>query len=714
MVGNEGETMGRIPEDYVERCYAGWLGKIIGVRHGAPIEGWTYDRISKLIGEIDGYLVDYRDFAADDDSNGPMFFLRALEDYTYARDITAEQIGLTWLNYTPFEHGFYWWGGYGVSTEHTSYLNLRAGIMAPRSGSVEQNGAAVAEQIGGQIFIDAWGLVVPNDPALAAEYAQKAASVGHGGNGVYGGMFVAAAISAAFAAGNVGEVLDRALAVIPEDCEYARMAGDIRRFYESRVDDDWRKCFGYIREIWGYDRYPGACHIIPNSAVIVMSLLYSRGSFDRAINICNMAGWDTDCNVANVGSIMGVLVGLEGIDFNKWRKPINDFLAASSVVGCLNIMDLPGCVRTIARLAYKIAGEQWSSRWDGFLGEEASRFAFELPGCTQAFRMEGAKETLLMHDGTAQRSGLGCLKALYIGVGCGNQLRLYHRTYYRPGHFHDSRYDPAFSPILYPGQTVSAWVMSDAGVRLKAALYVQDGNTDKTLAGEAVELTGGKWTKLVYKIPPLSGACIEQAGVLLTVLDERNGEALVYLDDMNFSGDPHYVLDFSRERVEDWSGLHKEISQMTRLKGQWALEDGCLSGSCVDFGEAYTGDIAWRDYETTCTFAPMTEGLAGFNFRVQGAIRGYSLAHENGTLLLQKNCNGYTTLAAIPYEWPKGEIRTFTARALGDELNILENGNVILAARDGCDPYLTGMVGLRVEREGHVRCRSIGVGPLEA
>ena len=85
--------MGRIPADYIERCYAGWLGKIIGVRHGAPIEGWDYEKINRLLGEIDGYLVDYRDFAADDDSNGPMFFLRALEDYTYTRDVTAEQIG---------------------------------------------------------------------------------------------------------------------------------------------------------------------------------------------------------------------------------------------------------------------------------------------------------------------------------------------------------------------------------------------------------------------------------------------------------------------------------------------------------------------------------------------------------------------------------------------------------------------------------------------
>ena len=186
----------RIPADYIERCYAGWLGKIAGVRLGAPIEGWTYHKIRKVLGDnVYDYIVDYNDFAADDDTNGPMFFLRALEDYVCSEELTAEHIGKAWLNYTPYEHGFYWWGGYGMSTEHTAYLNLRAGIPAPRSGSIEQNGATVAEQIGGQIFIDTWGLVNPGNPERAARFAKKAASVSHDGEGIYGGMFIAACTS---------------------------------------------------------------------------------------------------------------------------------------------------------------------------------------------------------------------------------------------------------------------------------------------------------------------------------------------------------------------------------------------------------------------------------------------------------------------------------------------------------------------------------------
>ena len=69
------------------------------------------------------------------DTNGPLFFLRALGDSEEGYDISAQDVGNALLNYASYESGFFWWGGYGVSTEHTAYLNLRAGVEAPLSGS---------------------------------------------------------------------------------------------------------------------------------------------------------------------------------------------------------------------------------------------------------------------------------------------------------------------------------------------------------------------------------------------------------------------------------------------------------------------------------------------------------------------------------------------------------------------------------------------------
>lgn len=710
--------MTKIPENYLEKVYGGWLGKIIGVRHGAPIEGWTYEKIQKVFGAIDGYLVDYRDFAADDDSNGPMFFLRALEDYTYTSDITAEQIGLTWLNYAPYEHGFYWWGGYGRSTEHTAYLNLRNGIMAPRSGSVEQNGAAVAEQIGGQIFIDTWGLAVPNNPRLAAEYAEKAASVSHGGNGIYGGRFIAACISAAFVETRIETIIETGLSMIPPDCEYAKMSREVMKFYKAHPAN-WRDCFKFVKDNFGYDRYPGNCHIIPNSAIIVLSLLYGEGDFSKTLNIGNMCGWDTDCNVANVGTIMGVRNGLEGIAYEKWRKPINDFFVCSSVVGSLNIMDIPWCAAYIARLAYKIAGEEPPVKWREIIAGKAAKFHFELPGSTHGFRVSSDQviglEADLHHSTEAAYSGSGSLKVIAKPLSGGDELRIYHKTYYRPADFHDSRYDPSFSPLLYPGQRIMARVMAPEyiGLEVLACIYVKDGNSGKYLEAETRPLNPSKWEELHFDLPFMEGACIEEAGIKLIPKSKGPNLLVAYIDDFDFSGQPDYTIDFRRERIESWNKLHEEVSQFTRLKGIWTLEDGALSGSCADFGEAYTGGYDWEDYTFQATIVPQIGQYHNINFRVQGAVRSYAVGlAPGGKLGLYKNENGYRQLSITDFPWEPEKEYIIKVAVKGARIEVTSSGQTLVDYTDHENPYLKGQIGASVQKGSHCHYKDFKIGRI--
>lgn len=68
---------------------------------------------------------------------------------------------------------------------------------------------------------------------------------------------------------------------------------------------NWSEAFEYIKANWGYDRYPGNCHIISNAAAMGFAMLYGEGDFDHTLNTCNMCGWDIDCNVT---SIMGDFV----------------------------------------------------------------------------------------------------------------------------------------------------------------------------------------------------------------------------------------------------------------------------------------------------------------------------------------------------------------------------------------------------------------------
>ena len=215
-------------KEYLNKVYASWLGKVIGVQLGSPIEGWTHDKIIKKYPNDEGYLVDYDVYASDDDINGPLFFIRALLD---DEEISAEKIGDAFLNYLCEYHGFFWWGGVGVSTEHTAYENLKKGIRAPASGSIETNGLTMAEQIGGQIFSDCWGYVAGYDPLLAKKLAAMASSVTHDGNGIEGGIFVAVAITLAMQRNDIHEVLKETLEYLDQEKEYCKVAKDIIRFY---------------------------------------------------------------------------------------------------------------------------------------------------------------------------------------------------------------------------------------------------------------------------------------------------------------------------------------------------------------------------------------------------------------------------------------------------------------------------------------------------
>jgi ADP-ribosylglycohydrolase len=143
-----------LPADYSERVYAGWLGKCIGVRFGAPLENWTYEDIRANLGELTGYVSEDQGkvFKPDDDTSVPMILIRALEDCGATPDLRAAQIAEAVLDYVGYEHGSVWWGGYGASSEHTAYLNL---VTHP--GPVLRHDSPkwrvpLAEQIGGQIF----------------------------------------------------------------------------------------------------------------------------------------------------------------------------------------------------------------------------------------------------------------------------------------------------------------------------------------------------------------------------------------------------------------------------------------------------------------------------------------------------------------------------------------------------------------------------------
>lgn len=691
--------MTTFPADYNHRVYAGWLGKCIGVRFGAPIEGWTYQEIKDNLGELTDFfpLPPGKIFKPDDDTAMPMILIRALQDY--GPSLTAAQLGRTWLNYLGDQRGTLWWGGYGVSTEHTAYLNLAAGIPAPKSGSVELNGAELAEQIGGQIFSDIWGLVAPNNPALAAEYAAKAASVSHAGDGIHGSIFIAALTSHAFSEHDPGKLIETGLSLIPVQSEYARVIRAVRDFHRQHPQD-WHAAYRFIEANFGYNRYPGQVHIIPNAGLIAMGLLYGQGDFSRSICLTNMGGWDTDCNVGNVGAIMGVAVGLKGIP-PPWRAPMNDVLVAAGIIGTRNLLTIPACADLFCDL-----GRQTSSQ-----PAEAPkpRFHFAYPGSTQGFLVGGQVDRFIRLQQIPTETG-GRLRLTIKKLNKKEEIRLFTKTYYRPAELSANFYGASFTPKIAPGQTIKAQLSLPAGApeQIRAGLYVRDDNTGESLQSAGQVLTPGETTLLRYRIPPRHNALLSEVGVVLRTLgDPWNGS--IELDWLDWDGPPDYSIDFSLERAE-----YNAISQWTFLRGYWRLSNGGYHGSGPGLNETYSGDIDWRDYSLTVKLTPLTGQNHAIAARVQGSLRAYllGLAPEN-KLILYKNEGGYKPVAQTDFQWSHGQSYTLILTAKDNRLIGGVDGGPKIEWADIDVPYLNGQIGLSNFDGGHTRFETVKVAPAE-
>lgn len=681
----------------LEKIYAGFIAKAIGVRLGAPVEPtiWSYDRIRKTYGEVTEYLRDFKNFAADDDTNGPVYFIRALRDYGI--DCTAEDVGKTWLNYAAEEHGMYWWGGFGVSTEHTAYKNLQAGIPAPMSGSIATNGTTVAEQIGGQIFIDSWGWVNPGNPSRAANMSAMAASVAHDGDGLNGARFCAAAIAAAFEASSIDDIIETALAEVDPASTYAKVCRAVIDFHKAN-SADWRACRDMLTAEWGYDRYPGVCHIIPNAGVTIMSILYGEGSLPRTAEIATMAGWDTDCNAGNAAAIVGTFQGLDS-SWDKYRKPINDFLVASGIVGSINIVDIPSFARELTVLALQLAGRDVPKLWLEDFTRRGLRFDFDLPGSTHGFRTEGFNQISLRHsDERAVEGSRGSLEIQLDRLERGQGGRVFWKPFYRRTDFDDERYRPMFSPVVDAGQTVKFKLWLDpwnGDGNLRIAPYVRrtmSGTIEETGAWHVPSSEG--WQDYEFTVPEGAEA-IDEIGVSIEYFGRLKFLGRLFLADFSVEGAGHLEIDPAVE-VQEWGA----ISRFTWNRGHWTKQGNRIHGHTASDADIWTGHYYSRNVTVSADIEPLAGASHLVTTRVQGTGRFYAAGFQSGEAVILKQDFAQTVLASVPFKPEPGRSYRIDFNADGDRLSLAIDGKVLVDAADASFTY--GMSGLRLGAAGRM------------
>ena len=701
-----------LPENYLERVYAGFLGMNVGIRLGAPLEPneWSYEKIQEIHGDIRGYVKDYKTFSADDDANGPVYFIRALMDDARGRELAPQDVARAWLNYSREGIGMFWWGGDQISTEHTAYLNLKKGIPAPQSGSAEVNGVIMAEQIGGQIFIDTWGLLFPNNIQKAADYAEIAASVSHDKNGLYGARFMAACISKAFSAKSIDDIIEAGLSVIPKDSTYYAVVKAVIDFYQKHPEEkDFRKCRQYLEEEWGYDKYTGVCHIIPNAGVCALALMYGKGDLARTVEIATMCSWDTDCNAGNVGTIAGVFAGLDGIP-GHYRMPINDMIATSSVSGYLNVLDIPTFCKELAVLGYQVNGLEAPQRLMESVRNGEVYLDFTLPGSTHGFKTNNGFKTLLRPcSDVGIEEARGSLSVLFDRFIEGDSSKVFYKPFYRREEFNDEKYKPTFAPTAYSGQKVSAKVFMDkwqGGADVYLTPYARNSFTKEDLKLGSVTLSHQQWLDIEFFLPETDGALIDEVGFIVESPSPADNRSFgkFYIGEFRIFGNADYSIDFTKQALE-----FKCVTPFAHHRGEWTLENGFMKAAAgEEDASSFTGNYYGRDLELEISLQPVSGKSHGVILRAIGTERYYWAGFDgsNQVSLIENNF-GFKRLKTVSYEWNHEAIYNFKAVSKGAAAQLEINGEPVLDF-DGLENEY-GMIGLGLLEKGETKVQRFHV-----
>lgn len=335
-----------------QKIEGAWMGRICGCLLGKTVECIRTDELIPFLKETENYPMHryilrsdlnedivsrykfpfesrcYADavdgMPVDDDTNYVVMAQEIIEKY--GRDFTAYDVSRAWLELQNKD-------AY-CTAERVAFCNFIKGFEPPESALYKN---PYREWIGAQIRGDYFGYINPGNPELAAEMAFRDASISHVKNGIYGEMFVAAMLAVAAVTDNIREIIAGGLAQIPYTSRLYAAITNVLTAAEKGVSQ--KDCFADIHK--RYDEYTchGWCHTIPNAMIVVAALLYGQGDFGKSICMSVETGFDTDCNGATVGSILGMAKGIGCIDA-VWTAPINDTLHTSIFgVGTVKISD---------------------------------------------------------------------------------------------------------------------------------------------------------------------------------------------------------------------------------------------------------------------------------------------------------------------------------------------------------------------------------------
>lgn len=320
------------------KIHGAWVGRICGCMLGKTVEGIRTNELIPFLKETDNYPMHRYILKSDLKKTDISKYKFAFDKRCYADDIDGmpsdDDTNYTVLyqlliqkhgkNFTPYDVSRDWLFYQGkdayCTAERVAYINFINGFTPPTSAAYKN---AFREWIGAQIRADYFGYICPGNPELAADMAFRDACISHVKNGIYGEMFVAAMLAAAAQTSNIKDILLAGLAEIPATSRLYEDIMSVINDYDSGVTQD--QCFKKIHEKFDEHNVHHWCHTNSNAMIVAACLLYGNSDYSKSICMAVETGFDTDCNGATVGSILGMANGIESIP-SYWQEPINNKL----------------------------------------------------------------------------------------------------------------------------------------------------------------------------------------------------------------------------------------------------------------------------------------------------------------------------------------------------------------------------------------------------
>lgn len=318
------------------RIHGAWLGRACGCLLGKPVEGWHADRMTGYLHETGRYplssyfSIDVPQEVIDEYDVSPKRpFIESVtcmpEDddlnYTVTNLAIVKQHGKTFV---PADVASFWMQRLPLlktcTAERVAYRNLSQLIPPPYSASFRN---PYREWIGAQIRGDLWGYISPGSPARAAEMAWRDASISHTRNGIYGAMWVAGMVATAFVTEDVRRIVLSGLYQVPSSSRFASAIHQVLDWHAEGVKYD--DVVARLHQRWDEKQIHHWCHTVSNAMVVTIGLLWGDLDFERSICRAVQPCFDTDCNGATVGSIVGAIIGADKLPA-KWTGPIKDTL----------------------------------------------------------------------------------------------------------------------------------------------------------------------------------------------------------------------------------------------------------------------------------------------------------------------------------------------------------------------------------------------------